>query len=499
MANAPAILGTIALDRRARVPLQAQLYRALREAILQGRLAPGLRLPATRTLARDLGVARNTIVSVFEQLVAEGYLEARIGAGTCVAAIGPEALLHATPLARRAAAGVAPRLSRRGEALASVRRASGAGDARAFVLGLPALDAFPTTTWARRLTRRARTPTRSAFGYDWATGHPALREAVAAYVGAARGVVCRPEQVIVVAGAQAGLDLACHVLLDPGDPAWIEEPGYLGARGALVAASARLVPVPIDAEGFDAAEGARRAPDARLAYVSPSHQLPLGVTTSLPRRLALLEWARRAGAWILEDDYDSEYRYGGRPLAAMQGIDAGGRVIYVATFSKTMFPALRVGYVIVPPALVEPFSVALRHTGHSAPLVVQAALADFLAEGHFAAHVRRMRTLYAARQARLLRAARRHLGELLPLAPSEAGMHLVGDLPAGTDDVALAARAAAAGVAVRPLSAHYLERPARSGLLLGYAGVPEREIDRGAELLAGALRPPSPLRRRAHA
>jgi GntR family transcriptional regulator/MocR family aminotransferase len=354
-------------------------------------------------------------------------------------------------------------------------------------VGLPAVDHFPIDLWARLLARRVRMPTRSALGYDYAAGYPPLCEAVAQYLGAARGVVCRPEQVIVVAGAQAGLDLACRLLLDPGDAAWIEEPGYLGARGALLAASAAMVPVPVDDEGLDVAAGATAAPNARLVYTSPSHQHPLGVTMSLARRLALLEWAARARAWVLEDDYDSEYRYGGRPLAAMQGIDATGRVIYVGTFSKTMFPALRVGYLVVPPPLAEPFSIAMRHTGHSAPVAVQAALADFIGEGHFAAHVRRMRVLYASRQARLLRAARRRLDGLVDVRPAEAGMHLVAELPAAADDVAIAARASEAGVVVRPISTQYLGRPDRRALLLGYAGVPEREIDRGIELLARVL------------
>jgi len=484
----PAILGIIALDRRARVPLQTQLYRALREAILQGRLRPGLRLPATRVFAHDLRVGRNTVVAVFEQLVAEGYLEARVGAGTVVATI-PETLLQPRQApARKSSTSDTPRLSQRGTDMARIRRASPEAPTRAFQVGLPAVDVFPTETWARLLGRRSRMLTRAGLGYDYATGYPPLCEAIAGYLGAARGVVCRPEQVIVVAGAQAGLALACYLLLDPGDASWIEEPGYLGARGALLAASATIVPVPVDDEGLDVAAGAKAAPTARLAYSSPSHQLPLGVTVSLARRLALLDWATRAGAWVLEDDYDSEYRYGGRPLAAMQGIDATGRVIYVGTFSKTMFPALRVGYLVVPPPLVEPFAVAMRHTGHSAPVAVQAALADFIVDGHFASHVRRMRALYAARQARLLRGARRHLAGLVDIAPAEAGMHLLAELPAGTDDVEVAARALRAGIVVRPLSVHYLDRPKRSGLLLGYAGVPEREIDRGIEQLANVLR-----------
>ncbi|HXJ32917.1 MAG TPA: PLP-dependent aminotransferase family protein [Candidatus Eisenbacteria bacterium] len=487
MATAPAILGTLALDRRAALPLQAQLYRTLREAVLSGRLVPGTRLPASRVLAGDLRIARNTVVAVFEQLVNEGYFESRVGSGTRVATIRPEALLHARPSSRVETPGPRPVLSRRGESLARVRRATGGVDIRAFQVGLPAVDAFPIETWARLLARRARTPTKGSLGYHYAAGHPALREAIASYLGAARGVVCRPAQVIVVAGAQAALDLACRMLLDPGDAAWIEEPGYLGARGALLAADARPIAVPVDAEGLDVAAGARLAPDAKVAYASPSHQMPLGVTMSLTRRLALIDWAARSGAWILEDDYDSEFRYDGRPLSAMQGIDASGRVIYVGGFSKTVFAALRVGYLVVPEALVDAFATGMRHTGHSAAVVVQAALADFIAEGHFAAHVRRMRTLYERRQTRLLRAAERRLAGLLTIGPSQAGMHVVGRLPRGVGDEAVAEAALRAGISVRPLSVHHLGPRREDGLLLGYAGVPEREIDRGVERLADAI------------
>src|SRR5262249_40139125 len=281
----------------------------------------------------------------------------------------------------------------------------------------------------------------ASLGYTWAAGVPALREAIASYAGAARGVVCTPAQVIVVAGAQAGLDLAARLLLDPGDAVWVEDPGYAGARGALLAAAARLVPVPGDAEGTAVAGGARQAPAARLVYTTPSHQFPTGGTMSLARRLALIDWAARAGAWILEDDYESEYRYAGRPLSAMQGIDATGHVVYVGTFSKTMFPALRVGYLVVPEPLAATFESAMPDTGPRAAVAVQQALADFIAEGHFAAHVRRMRALYAARQGRLVRAARRHLARLAVVEPRDAGMYLIGELPAGSDDVAASAAA----------------------------------------------------------
>jgi len=483
-----AVLGTIALERDGAVSLQRQLYAALREAILRGRLAPGTRLPATRLLARDLGTARNTVVAAFEQLVAEGYLASRVGDGTRVAAVLPETLLHARRARVTAAPqGVAPGLSRRGQAIVGARRALRNPQRRAFQPGLPALDEFPRDLWTRLLARRARRSPRATLGYGYPAGLPILREAIAWWFGAARGVTCTPEQVIVVAGAQAGLDLACRLLLDAGDPAWIEEPGYLGARGALLAAGAAPVPVPIDADGLDVDAGARASPAARLVYVTPSHQFPLGMTMSLARRLRLLAWAAEAGAWVLEDDFDSEYRYAGRPVAAMQGLDAAGRVVYVGTFSKTMFPALRAGYLVVPVTLVDAFTAAVRLTGHQVAGDVQAALADFLAEGHFAAHVRRMRSLYAARQDVLVGALRRRLGGLLAVEAREGGMQVAAMLPAGADDVGAARAADAEGVVAPPLSMYHLGTAGRRGLHLGFAAVSEREIPAGVERLARGL------------
>jgi GntR family transcriptional regulator / MocR family aminotransferase len=483
-----AVLGTIALDRDGEVPLQRQLYAALREAILAGRLSPGTRLPASRVLARDLGAARNTVVAAFEQLVAEGYLASRVGDGTRVAAVLPETLLHArrAPVAE-GARGVTPGLSRRGEALVAARRPLADPQRRAFQPGLPAVDEFPRDLWGRLLARRARAIPRSALGYGHPAGLPMLREAIAVCFGAARGVTCTPEQVIVVAGAQAGLDLCSRLLLDPGDRAWIEEPGYLGARGALLAAGASPVPVPIDADGIDVDAGARLAPAARLVYVTPSHQFPLGMTMTLDRRLRLLAWAAAAGAWVLEDDFDSEYRYSGRPVAAMQGLDVAGRVVYIGTFSKTMFPALRAGYLVVPGALVDAFTTAVRLTGQQVAGDVQAALADFLTEGHFAAHVRRMRSLYAARQERLVRALRRRLDGIVSVEPREGGMQVAAMLPADADDAGASRAAAGEGVIAPPLSMYHLGTPQHRGLHLGFAGVRDREISGGVERLARGL------------
>jgi GntR family transcriptional regulator/MocR family aminotransferase len=478
----------LSLERTGTVALHRQLYGALREAILAGRLPPGTRLPSTRTLASDLGAARNTVVGAFEQLAAEGYVQARVGDGTRVAAVLPETLLHARRAhVPQAPSASAPDLSRRGRALVAARRPLPDVARRAFQPGLPALDEFPREIWARLVARRSRVPARGSLGYGHPAGLPSLRQAIAAYVGAARGVACDADQVIVVAGAQAGLDLACRLLLDAGDVAWIEEPGYLGARGALLGAGAHLLPVPVDGEGIDVEAGRRAGRPARLVYVTPSHQFPLGVTMSLGRRLALLAWAAEAGAWILEDDYDSEYRYAGRPIAAMQGLDPAGRVVYAGTFSKTMFPALRAGYLVVPPALVDAFGAAVRVTGHQVPAAEQAALGDFIAEGHFAAHVRRMRALYAARREHLVAALRRRLSGLLAVVPSEGGMQLAATLPRGADDAAASRAADAAGIVAPPLSMYHLGTRPRRGLHLGYASVREREIGPSVDRLARAL------------
>jgi GntR family transcriptional regulator/MocR family aminotransferase len=358
---------------------------------------------------------------------------------------------------------------------------------RAFPLGLPALDAFPRQLWTRVLTRRARRSLGGLLGYQDPAGYRPLREAIAAYLGMARGVRCGPDQVLVVSGAQAGIDLAARLLLDPGDPVWVEDPGYYGARGALIGAGARLVPAPVDAGGLDLGAARRRQPDARLAYVTPSHQFPVGVTMSLARRLDLLAWAEAAGGYVLEDDYDSEYRYVGRPLPALQGLDRAGRVVYVGSFSKVLFPSLRVGYLVVPEGLVDAFIAAQRFGEVHVPALEQAALADFIVDGHLGRHVRRMRALYATRGRALIRAVRRQAPDALEVRSAHAGLHLVAWLPPGVDDRAAAERAAAAGVEAQALSDHALERPERGGLLLGYAAVPEPEVDQAVARLARAL------------
>ena len=468
--------------------LHRQIYDSLRGAILGGRLAPGARVPATRALASELGVSRNTVTAAVDQLRAEGYVEARTRSGTFVAPTLPDATLRAAR-GRRASLGTspAPRLSARGEAIAALRIAPAERDVppRAFRTGMPALDAFPWTLWSRLTGRRLRGAMTSLGNYGPAGGNAALRAAIAEFVAAARGAACAPEQVIVTSGAQQGLDLAARLLVAPGDAVWHEDPGYLGARAAFAAAGARVVAVPVDDEGLVVAEGVRRAPDARVVYVTPSHQYPTGVVMSAARRLEVLRWAAGAGAWVLEDDYDSEYRYASRPLACLQGLDDGARVIYVGTFSKTMFPALRLGYLVVPPALVDAFAAARAVADRHSPGVDQAVLADFIVDGHFARHVRRMRVLYAERRDALLAAAADVDG--LRIERADAGMHVVGWLRDGASDRAVSARALAAGVEAPPLSAYALETPPRPGLVLGYAGFTPRAIRAGVRALARAV------------
>lgn len=491
MDEAALFQGAFEVDPSRPDPLHRQLYDSLRRSILEGRLAAGVRLPATRKLAEGLDVSRNTVLAAFEQLTAEGYLESRVGSGTRVARLPPETLLHVGPA--RATTQPSPEppaptaeLSRRGRELAAIRRPV-TSPGLAFQPGMPAIPEFPFGLWARLLSRRARQVRSDALGYRHNAGFPALKRAIAAYLSASRGVRCEPEQVVVVCGAQAGLDVASRMLVDPGDPVWIENPGYLGARGALTAAGARLVPMAVDEEGLDVAAAEERCADAKLAYVTPSRQFPLGHTMSLARRLALIEWAGRRNAWILEDDYESEYRYTGRPLAALQGLDRKERVVYVGTFSKTMFPAMRVGYLIVPSRLVDAFATALRNTGHAAPVPVQAALADFLNDGHFGSHVRRMRGLYAERGQRLAELLRSELGGALAVPDATAGIQLSCPLVLPLDDAEISRRAAELGVHATAFSQYTIGAPEQRGFYLGFAAVPPKDMPDAVERLARAI------------
>ena len=467
------------------LPLTWQLYQALQQAVLQRRLPPGLRLPSTRDMAQLLGVSRNTVMNGVGQLVAEGYLETVPKSGTYVARRLPEEMLHvAEKEARLREQRVGERnkrpLSPQGQQLRDTQEVFGktAVSYPTFVTGIPDLAAFPFDLWGRLVSKQYRQGKRELFGEvgHGSAGYLPLRQAIATYLQTARGVRCQPEQVLIVNGSQQGLYLAAHTLLEPGAQVWIEEPGYLGARAALGSTGATLMPVPVTAEGIDVAQGAVLAPAARCAYVTPSHQYPLGSTMSLANRIALLNWAEESGAWIIEDDYDSEYRYSGQPLPSLQGLDQNGRVIYVGTFSKVMFPSLRLGYLVVPPDLVAPLARLRALVDSHTPTAVQGAMAEFIVEGHFVRHIRRMRQLYGARRAYFAEAAARELGDWLHLNETEAGMHVVGWLPSGVDDRAVVLAAQRQQVTVKSLSSHYLGDCPRPGLVLGVMGVAETAV-----------------------
>ncbi len=483
---------TFVLQAETAVPMYRQLYDWVRKAILTGQLRPGTRLPSTRELANELGVSRNTVMNAFEQLLAEGYLEGQVGSGTYVSHSLPDEMLFI-----RAKKPTAPAIAKRGRTLSQfgVTLSSTASPTpfhyrfpeRPFRQGTPAFDEFPNKLWSSLLAKRWRNPPRELLGYGDPAGYLPLREAIAGYLRTSRAVQCEAEQILMVSGAQQALDLAARLLLNPGDAAWIEDPGYPGARSALLGAGAKLIPIPINDEGLDVVEGERQAATAKLVYVSPSHQYPLGVTMTLARRLGLLEWAARAGAWIIEDDYESEYRYTGRPLAALQGLDKEGRVIYIGTFSKVLFPALRIGYMVVPPDVVDVFIRGRGILSRFTPSIDQAVLTDFLNEGHFIRHLRRMRTLYAERQEILLEALQRELQGLLEANQHQTGMHLIGWLADDLSDQKAEAEAFKQGVFAQSLSSFRLKYRRSPGLVLGYAGYDERQLRVGARRLAAGL------------
>ena len=467
--------------------LYAWLYMALREEILDGRLRRGARLPASRDLARQYGVSRGTIIAAFDQLKSEGYIEGRFGSGTFVSNILPDELLHAA----------APRRGGSIERPASTPKVSGYGArltlfsglenrrSRAFRPNLPAIDLFPATLWAQVTSRRLRKNSmRLLLGCE-PLGYLPLRQAVADYLNASRGVKCTANQVAVVSGVQEALDIVARLVLNPGDRVSVEDPGYPGAARVFEAVGAKPLPVPVDAEGIHVSESNLHG--SRLVYVTPAHQFPLGVIMSLPRRLALLEWARKSGALIFEDDYDGEYRYAGRPVPALQGLGQDGSVLFAGSFNKVLFPSLRLGYLVIPDGLIDHFAAALSITSRHAPLLQQAVLCDFITEGHFGRHLRRMRQVYAERLSALFDGARQRLSGLLELSTIEAGLQVAGWLGDGIDEDSAKSAAAARDVEVTPLSTYRLGPATRSGLQLGFAAVDVREIRRGVRELAIAL------------
>jgi GntR family transcriptional regulator / MocR family aminotransferase len=466
-------------------------YTELRGAILDGRLKPGARMPSTRSLGMQYSLSRGTVVAAFDQLQAEGYTRTEVGSGTYVASGVPDGFLSAT---RKSAALALPTskaaLSKRAQQFLRDVEVTPASRSigKAFRTYEPAIDLFPVDLWARVASRVLRRAPRSLYAHGNAAGYQPLRRAIAGYVGASRGVHCSPEQIIVTSGAQQALDLIGRFLLAPGDRVWMEDPGYSGALQTLHATGARIVPVPVDGDGLIVKAGCKLAPKAKLAYATPANQFPMGVTMSADRRLELLRWAARANAWIIEDEYDAEYRYSGHPVAALQALDSSGCVIYVGTFTKMLFNALRLGFMVLPERLVEAFASARSFVDRHPPTLDQAILAEFITEGHFGHHVRRMRQIYAERIEVLKSAADKHLNGVLDVVHTGAGIRTLGWLKTWKSDHDAAQQARKFGLEVEPLSMFTTKYEQPPALMLGFAGCNPAELRRGVSILATALR-----------
>lgn len=468
---------SVALDPDQDAPLYVQLFEQVRDLILAGRLTARQRLPSTRALAEDLNVSRTTTLAAYEQLMSEGYIEGRQGSGVYVAALLPEDLLLARTPRNSDPDVPSPGKTRVAPGPAIVPFDPGAQDARL----------FPFAEWSRHLARTWRAPDADLLHHKDSFGHEPLRSAIAAHLRDMRGVDCQPSQVVITASAAESVAIVARTVTRAGDTVLIEDPGYPATRRALEGVGATVAPLLVDDQGFTLT----RAPSAVAAVITPSRQYPLGLTMPLTRRLELLKWAEEAGSWIIEDDYDSEYRYVGRPLSALMSLGQSGQVIYLGSFSKTMFKSLRLGFVIVPERLVGRIAETLAETGSNASAIAQPALAEFMASGQFAAHIRRMRRLYAERQAALLAALDEHLSGLLEAPRQSAGMHIPAffsaALAARMSDTEAVRRLRKTGLTATALSTHYREAPPRQGLLLGFAAFEPREIHSAAERMAAVL------------
>ncbi|TPJ82439.1 PLP-dependent aminotransferase family protein [Mesorhizobium sp. B2-6-2] len=516
-------LDMLAVNRASPEHLSRQLYHGLVAIIRNRTLPPGSELPSTRALAAELGLGRNTIVAAYDQLVTEGYLANRQGARPVIVDLpeGPrETPAEDPPLPLR-------QPSLRGQQLLSQPYHHGRPGHVAFHPGMPDAQSFPFGVWGRLVARRASHGGETLFGTYDVTGHPALKEAIAGYLYSARGVRCRPEQIVITTGAQAAFDLLARLLLDPEDTVWMEEPGYYGAKAAFTVAGARILPIPVDQErgwrfehdpepkvserkkwepvfgqrscsnneldrGRDSTKRhhglAAPSSSPRLIYVTPACQHPLGITMRMEERLRLLDIAETANAWVIEDDFDGEYRFQGRPVPAIQSMDRSGRVIYVGTFAKLLFPALRLGFMVLPVELAGRIVNALSTTGQFAPLLLQAALADFITEGHMSRHLKRMRRIYAQRRQLFRDIVTERLRDEITLSPAEAGIQVVGYLKEGIDDIEVSQAAAKRAINVSPLSKYFQNTAPTQGLVLGYAACDAAQTRDGVERLAAAIR-----------
>ncbi len=480
----------LAIDKKDPRSLYKQIYDGYRKAIVDGALGAGQRVPSTRVLAVEAGISRIPVLSAYAQLLAEGYFESHVGSGTIVSrslphrAAAPSPALN--PLKDAEGAGGRP-ISKRGSLIPRAGDPYHRSQLVPFGLGQIAFEHFPLQVWNRLVTRRSRTLSAGSLSYGDPMGWKGLRETIAAHLRAARGVRCEADQIMIVSGSQQGLEITARVLFDPGNRVWMEEPGYNFARNVFAFHGCQVISVPVDSEGLSVAAGVKRARNARAALVTPSHQYPLGVTMSASRRLQLLDWAKSHGSWIIEDDYDSEYRYEGNPVTSLQGLDRTSRVIYIGTFSKVLFPSLRLGYVVVPADLIERFLAARFIMEISPATFHQTVLADFIREGHFSRHIRRMRLIYGERRSALIESLRSNLGEAAEVAGAEAGMHLSA-IVKGISDREVAQRAASQGLSLTPLSPFYASEPPQQGFILGFSNTSVEEIPAAVRRLRLALR-----------
>jgi GntR family transcriptional regulator/MocR family aminotransferase len=468
----------------------AQVYKTLLRAIIDGRLPSGTRLPSARVLAADWKISRNTIDEAFARLQADGLIVRGVGAGTFVADKGvkEQPRVRAAKLRQPSEMGrrVLDQVSHWGRSTSQMYAPQSSPRPEPFLGGLPALDLFPIEVWQRLILRRLRASGRNLLGYFDTMGYAALRETTARYLAASRGVQCTADQVMILNSSVQALDLISRVLLEPDDEVWVEDPTFPNAMAALATPGIRVVPVPVDEHGIDVDQGIRSAPEAGLVYVTPSCQYPTGVTLSLERRLQLLRWAEQSGAWIVEDDYQSEFKYEGHALASIQSLDRGERVLYVGTFTNAMFPSLRLAYLVMPKGLTEVFRAVRGQLDDHTHGLLQVVLADFMDAGHFSSHLRKMKTVYQARRDALLQACRKELPPSVCLGPTSAGMNAALYLPPGVPDRQLVERAARDRLRLAPLSRYGLQEPRLNGVLLGYAALTAEEIAQGvAQLGAG--------------
>ncbi len=482
------LLTQIDLGQNTNIPLNRKVYESFRRIILEGRLGSDQRLPSTRAIARHFGISRTTVLIAFENLLAEGYIQGRLGSGTFVSDSIPEKFLTLPTDAKPGSNSYdSTPLSKRGKVLAdsiySVQR--NLKNLKPFRPGIPSLRDFPIETWARLAGRQLRTLPFERFGYGDPAGYGPLRQVIAHYLQQTRAVRCESDQIVIVNGSQQGLNLVVRVLLDPGDAVWFEDPGYTGAREAFTGSGLTLIPAPLDDQGITVPTTGSAS--SKLIYITPSHQYPMGLTLSLARRLLLLEHAAKTGSWILEDDYDSEYRFSGRPLSSLQGLDSASRVIYMGTFSKVLFPGIRLGYLVVPGQLVDAFISARAKMDRNSPILEQATLHQFMDQRLFSRHVRKMRMLYMERQEYLLETARAHLAGLLHLKPGETGLHLVGWLQSGITEEAVKAASQQIDLIVPTLKSFTIKHWQNPGVVLGYAAFTKAEINSGITRLADRL------------